>query len=111
MGRWKKHTAAPMLIALVYQQLRKKIAECGSARQIALYTPQMAAGDGPSDIGERRQGLVRRQNDELIRAFDAANQPLPPFSNIAWNQSPRHLRGVELRFAGRSTSAIFFRSC
>jgi penicillin amidase len=73
-GQMEKQTAAPMLITLVYQQLRKKIADAAAPAKSQLYTPQMAPAVVQAILEGGGMGWFADQNDALIRAFDAAIQ-------------------------------------
>src|SRR5258708_35201400 len=73
-GQMEKDTAAPMVVTLVYQQLRKKIADVAAPGKSQLYTVQMAPAVVQSILESGGKGWFNDQNDELIRAFDAAIQ-------------------------------------
>ncbi len=73
-GQMEKHTAAPMLIALVYQQLRKKIADVAAPGKSQLYTPQMAPAVVQAILEGGGKDWFADQSDALIRALDAAIQ-------------------------------------
>jgi penicillin amidase len=73
-GQMEKHTAAPMVIALVYQQLRKKIADVAAPGKSQLYTPQMVPAAMQAILESGGKDWFTDQSDELIRAFDAAIQ-------------------------------------
>jgi penicillin G amidase len=73
-GQMEKHTAAPMLIALVYQQLRKEVADAAAPGKSSQYTPQMAPAVLQAILERGGKGWFKDQNDSLIRALDAAIQ-------------------------------------
>jgi penicillin G amidase len=73
-GQMEKDTAAPMVIALVYQELRKAIADAAAPGKSQLYSPQMAPAVMQSIFETGGKGWFSDQNDVLVHALDAAIQ-------------------------------------
>jgi penicillin amidase len=71
-GQMEKRTPAPLVITLVYQELRKMLAERASPGKADLYSPQMA----PAVVQKILEGDARAwfpdKNDALIRALTGA---------------------------------------
>lgn len=71
-GQMEKGTAAPMLITLVYQQLRKMVADRAAPGKSDYYMPQMA----PAVVAKILEGDARDwfqdKNQALVRALTAA---------------------------------------
>ncbi len=71
-GQMEKRTPAPLLITLVYQQLRKMVAERAAPGKSDLYSPQMA----PAVVENILEGDARAwfpdKNEALVRALAGA---------------------------------------
>lgn len=71
-GQMEKQTPAPLLIALVYQQLRKMLAETAAPGKSQLYSPQMAPAVVQKILAGGARGWFQDKNEALIRALAAA---------------------------------------
>jgi len=68
-GQMEKHTAAPMLISIVYQQLRKRMAESASPGKADLYNPQMAPAVLADILDKGAHGWFQDEDSLLLRAL------------------------------------------
>lgn len=68
----EKQTPAPLLITLVYQQLRKMVAERAAPGKADLYSPQMAPAVVEKILEGDARGWFQDKNEALIRALSGA---------------------------------------
>ena len=68
-GQMEKQTAAPLVITLVYQQLRKKIAETAAPGKSQLYEPMMTPAVIQKILENGGRDWFRDKNETLIRAL------------------------------------------
>jgi len=68
----EKQTPAPLLITLVYLQLRKMVAERASPGKADLYSPQMAPAVVEKILEGDGRGWFQDKNEALIRALKDA---------------------------------------
>ena len=71
-GQMEKQTPAPLLITLVYQQLRKMVAERAAPGKADLYSPQMAPAVVEKILEGDARGWFQDKNEALIRALSGA---------------------------------------
>ena len=71
-GQMEKQTPAPLLISLVYQQLRKMVAERAAPGKADLYSPQMAPAVVEKILEGDARGWFQDKNEALIRALTGA---------------------------------------
>ena len=73
-GQMEKQTPAPLIAALVYQQLRKMIAERAAPGKAQLYSPMMAPAVVQKILEGDARDWFQNKNEALIRALAAAIQ-------------------------------------
>ena len=71
-GQMEKGTAAPMLAALIYQELKKKIADRASPGKANYYNPQIAPAVVQKILDSDARGWFDDKDDLLMRALRAA---------------------------------------
>jgi penicillin amidase len=71
-GQMEKATAAPLLITLVYQQVRKMVAERASPGKSQIYGPQMAPAVVEKILEGDARGWFQDKDEALVRALAAA---------------------------------------
>ncbi|HYL39259.1 MAG TPA: penicillin acylase family protein [Bryobacteraceae bacterium] len=73
-GQVEKQTPAPMLVSLIYLELRKRIAESSSPGKSGLYSPQIAPAVVEKILRNDAQGWFQDRDGLLIRALADAIQ-------------------------------------
>ncbi len=68
----EKQTPAPLLISLVYQQLRRMVADRAAPGKADLYSPQMAPAVVEEILEADGRGWFQYKNEALIRALSGA---------------------------------------
>ena len=71
-GQMEKRTAAPLLIALVWDHLRQMVAERAAPGKADLYSPQMAPAVMEKILEDGGRGWFQDKDEALVRALDAA---------------------------------------
>lgn len=71
-GQMEKRTAAPLVATLVYQQVRKKIADAAAPGKSQVYDYQMAPSVVQSVLESGGRGWFRDRDEMLIRALSDA---------------------------------------
>jgi penicillin amidase len=71
-GQMEKQTPAPLLITLVYLQLRKMVADRAAPGKADLYSPQMAPAVLEKILEGDGHGWFQDKNEALIRALSGA---------------------------------------
>ena len=71
-GQMEKGTPAPLLATLIYQQVRRKIADAASPGKGQIYDYQMAPSVVASVLGTGARGWFQDQNAMLVRALSDA---------------------------------------
>ena len=73
-GQMEKRTPAPLLITLVYQQLRKMLADSAAPGKSDLYGPQMAPAVMEKILGGNARGWFPDKDQALLRALSGASE-------------------------------------
>jgi penicillin G amidase len=73
-GQMEKQTAAPLLVTLVYDQLRKSAVRSAwpAAKDTDIYRPFMAPSALQRILESGGRGFFRDKDDEILKALDAA---------------------------------------
>ena len=71
-GQVEKGSATPLLIALVYQHIKKAVVELAAPGKVDLYTDQMSQAVLERLLRDRPQGWFKSYDEMLLKALDSA---------------------------------------
>ena len=90
-GQVEKNAAAPLLVALVYQNVKKAVVDSAAPGKVDLYTDQMSQAVLERLLRDRPQGWFKSYDEMLLKALDGAieeGRKLQGSNVKRWNYGP-----------------------